>query len=308
MNTKGFCTDVFFQAALGWTKQQLDAGKPFFTYISPNAPHGPMIAPEKYKKRFLDMGYDGNLAGRYGMIENIDDNMGLLMKKLDEWKAWDNTLVIFMTDNGQAGRSAKKNGERVPVFTAGFKTGKGSPYEGGTHVPAFWRWKGPLGEGVDIPALTAHIDLYKTFCQLAGVQIPKGNQKIDGRSMLPLLEDPKAKWKDRHLFVHKGRWEKGEDPNLSKLKDCAVRTQRWRFVNNKELYDISADPYEKVDVAKDHPEVIAGIRKAYDRWWKNTVPLMVNEDAEFAKSHPQADRYNKQLKEKGIPDWKAPSL
>lgn len=308
VNTKGFCTDVFFQAALGWTKQQLDAGKPFFTYISPNAPHGPMIAPEKYKKRFLDMGYDGNLAGRYGMIENIDDNMGLLMKKLDEWKAWDNTLVIFMTDNGQAGRTAKKNGERVPVFTAGFKTGKGSPYEGGTHVPAFWRWKGTLGEGVDIPALTAHIDLYKTFCQLAGVQIPKGIQKIDGRSMLPLLEDPKAKWKDRHLFVHKGRWEKGEDPNLSKLKDCAVRTQRWRFVNNKELYDISADPYEKVDVAKDHPEVIAGIRKAYDRWWKNTVPLMVNEDAEFAKSHPQADRYNKQLKEKGIPDWKAPSL
>ena len=109
------------------------------------------------------------------MIENIDDNFGLLMQKLDEWKLWDNTLVIFMTDNGQAGRSGKLNGKRVPMYTAGFKTGKGSPYEGGTHVPAFWRWKGVLGEGVDIPALTAHIDLFKTFCQLAGAEIPDGH-------------------------------------------------------------------------------------------------------------------------------------
>ncbi|MCG8650042.1 MAG: sulfatase-like hydrolase/transferase, partial [Pirellulales bacterium] len=144
VQTKGFCTDVFFTAALGWTKEQLDAKRPFFTYLALNAPHGPMIAPEKYKQRFLDLGYDGNTAGRYGMIENIDDNFGLLMDKLDQWNAWDNTLVIFMTDNGQAGRRAKLNGKPVSLFTAGFKTGKGSPYEGGTHVPAFWRWKGVL--------------------------------------------------------------------------------------------------------------------------------------------------------------------
>ena len=70
------------------------------------------------------------------------------------------------------------------MYTAGFKTGKGSPYEGGTHVPAFWRWKGVLGEGVDIPALTAHIDMFQTFCQLAGARDPGGLQKIDGRSLL----------------------------------------------------------------------------------------------------------------------------
>jgi arylsulfatase A-like enzyme len=77
VQTKGFCTDVFFQAALGWIKKQHEAGKPYFAYISPNAPHGPMIAPEKYKKRWLDAGWDQNRAGRYGMIENIDDNIGL---------------------------------------------------------------------------------------------------------------------------------------------------------------------------------------------------------------------------------------
>lgn len=308
VQTKGFCTDVFFRAALGWTKKQLESETPFFTYLTLNAPHGPMIAPEKYKQRFLDLGYDANTAGRYGMIENIDDNFGLLMEKLDEWKAWENTLVIFMTDNGQAGRNAKLNGKKTSLFTAGFKTGKGSPYEGGTHVPAFWRWKGVLGEGVDINGLTAHIDLYKTFCQLAGAEIPAGIQEIDGRTMLPLLEDAKSKWPDRNLFVHQGRWEKGSDPNKAKYRNCAVRTQRWRLVNYKELFDIANDPYESKDVADMHPDVVAELRKAYDNWWKETVPLMVNEDVPYAERQPQAVRYEKQKASKGIPDWKVPAI
>ena len=308
VKTNGFCTDVFFRAALGWTKQQLEAKQPFFTYITLNAPHGPMIAPKKYKQRFLDLGWDKNTAGRYGMIENIDDNFGLLMQKLDEWNAWENTLVIFMTDNGQAGRSGKLNGKRAPIFTAGFKSGKGSPYEGGTHVPAFWYWKGKLGEGVDINGLTAHIDLYKTICDLAGVNVPMGIQKIDGRSLLPLLEDPKAEWPDRHLFTHQGRWKKFEDPNGSKFKNCAVRTARWRLVNNTELYDIKNDPYEKENVIDKHPEAVADIRKAYDAWWADTVPLMVNESVPNAPQQPQTVRYEKQKTTTGIPVWEWPAL
>lgn len=308
VQTKGFCTDVFFQAALGWIKKQHDADTPFFAYIAPNAPHGPMIAPEKYKRRFREMGWDEATQGRYGMLENIDDNFGLLMDKLDEWNLWDDTLVIFITDNGQAGRNGKLNGKREPIFTAGFKTGKGSPYEGGTHVPAFWRWKGKLGEGVDINALTAHIDFYKTFCDLAGVNIPGDVQPIDGRSLIGLLEDPNAAWPDRELFVHQGRWEKGSDPNEAKFRNCAVRTQRWRFVNNKELFDIQKDPYESTNVIEQHPDVVAKLRRAYDRWWDQTVPLMVNEDAPFAPRQPQEVRYEKQLAERGIPEWTPPAI
>ncbi|MEO2047761.1 MAG: arylsulfatase [Pirellulales bacterium] len=303
VRTKGFCTDVFFQAALGWIKKQRDSSTPYFAYISTNAPHGPMLAPKNNKQRFLDLGYDENTAGRYGMIENIDHNFGLLMQKLDQWEAWDNTLVIFMTDNGQAGRGGKLNGKRAKMFTAGYKTGKGTSYEGGTHVPAFWRWKGVLGEGTDISALTAHVDFYNTFCDLAGAKIPGGIQKLDGRSMLPLLEDPQADWPDRELFIHVGRWKKGEDPNESKFKKCAVRTQRWRFVNNKQLYDIANDPLESTNVIDQHPEVVEELRKAYAQWWAETVPLMVNEDRSLATEHPQAVRYEKQLKERGIPEW-----
>ena len=126
--------------------------------------------------------------------------------------------------------------------------------------------------------------------------------------MLPLLENPTADWADRQLFTHQGRWAKGADPNDSKFKNCAVRTQRWRFVNNRELFDIALDPFESTNVVQEHPDVVAELRKLYDQWWEETLPLMVNEDAPYAPAQPQAVRYEKQLSERGIPDWHAPAL
>ncbi len=321
VKTKGFCTDLFFHAALAWIKDQESgvrsqgAGQneertPYFAYISLNAPHGPYIAPESYKKRFLDAGYDEKTAGRYGMIENIDDNFGLLWEKLTEWKALENTLVIFMTDNGMSMPAIQVKGKkRLRPFNANMRGGKNSPNEGGTHVPAFWYWKGMLGESVDIDALTAHIDLYKTFCELAGAKLPAKIQKLDGRSLLPLLKDPKAEWADRELFFHCGRWPTGKR-DAFKFTKCGVRTERWRFTNNRELYDISVDPGETKDVAGAYPEVIDQLRKSYDKWWASTLPLMVNEDMPrvFATEQPLAVRYNKQLEETGIPEWAPAAL
>ena len=305
VKTKGFCTDVFFQAGLAWIKKQHEVKKPYFAYIALNAPHGPMIAPEQYKKRFLDAGYDEGTAGRYGMIENIDDNMGLLWTKLIEWKALENTLIIFMTDNGMSMRSISHKGKRITPYNVGMRGRKGTPNEGGTHVPAFWYWKGVLGEGVDIDALTSHIDLYQTFTELAGAKLPAKMHSMDGRSLLSLLENPKADWPDRELFVHCGRWDPGRR-DASKYTRCAVRTERWRFVNNEQLYDISADPNETTDVSANHPEVVKQLRQSYDQWWESVKPMMVNEDLPRVKEHPLHIRYNQQLESKGIPEW-APS-
>ncbi|CAA6692472.1 arylsulfatase [Lentimonas sp. CC10] len=314
VQTKGYCTDLFFDAGLSWIKQQITAEQPYFAYISTNAPHTPNIAPEKYTKRFEDMGWELNPkngpAGRFGMIENIDENFGRMMEKLEAWGALDNTLIIFMTDNGMSHVEGKKNGEITPFYTAGLKGKKCTPYEGGTHVPAFWYWKGVLGEGVDIDALTAHIDMYQTFCELTGVQLPEQMQELDGRSLLPLLENPESEWGDRELFVHVGRWSENQrvakDAESAKFINCAVRTDRWRFVNNKELYDISVDPGETTDVSANYPEVIDQIRKSYDAWWKKTVPLMVNEGLSTPgakKKHPLAERYKEQLSQGDIPEW-----
>jgi arylsulfatase len=316
VKTEGFCTDVFFESAMAWIKRQHDAKQPYFAYISLNAPHGPMFAPEKYKKRFLDEGYDENSAARYGMIENIDDNFGQLMQKLEEWQALDNTLVIFMTDNGMSMRPIHKGEEKIEPYNAGMKGRKNSAWEGGTHVPAFWYWKGVLSEGVEVDALTAHVDLYRTFAELAGAEIPDSKLPPGGRSMVALLEDSQAEWPDRNLFVHKGRWDDGRKNHLSreanKYNGAAVRTEQWRLVYSlqkgevlRHLSDISVDPGEKINVAAQNPEVVKELDAAYDQWWQSTEPFLVNENLPLIppEQMPLTLRYQEQLKTAGISQW-----
>ncbi len=304
VQTQGFCTDLFFDAGLAWIKSQLDADQPYFAYISLNAPHAPLVAPKQYTERFRKLGYDKGTAGRYGMVENIDDNFGKMLAKLEEWDALENTLVIFMTDNGATHLSGKLNGKKLKHFNAHLKGGKNSPDEGGTHVPAFWQWRGVLDENVDVEALTAHIDLYPTFVELAGADLPADVQALDGRSLLPLLENPHADWPDRELFVHCGRWNPGK-MDAAQYAKCAVRTERWRLVNNKELYDIAADPYQENDVAQSYPEVVEQLSKSYDQWWVSVQPFLINEGLPklSPEEFPFYIRYHEQLKESGIPDW-----
>ena len=108
VKTEGYCTDLFYHAGLGFIKSAKDGDRPFFAYISTNAPHGPFIAPEKNAQRFRDLGFPKNAAGFYGMIENIDENVGLLLDKLEEWELLENTIILFMSDNGMTGNGAGK--------------------------------------------------------------------------------------------------------------------------------------------------------------------------------------------------------
>ncbi len=318
VKTEGYCTDLFFDAGMSWIKEQHDANKPFFAYIATNAPHTPNIAPKKYTQRFREMGWataKGNSpAGRFGMIENIDENFGRMMQNLRDWNALDNTLVIFMTDNGMNYVSGKKNGKQTPFFTGGLRGQKGTAYEGGTRVPSFWHWPGVLKEDVDVNALTAHIDIFKTFADLASAELPAQMQELDGRSLLPVLEQPDSEWPDRELFVHVGRWDKthpkAKTMTAAKHVNCAVRTQRWRFVNNSELYDITADPREKTNVSGANPEVVAQLRRKYDAWWDKTVPLMINEGLATKRGRkklPLVERYKQETKSNPLPTWK-PSI
>lgn len=307
VRTRGFCTDVFFTAALGWIRERSQAGQPFFAYVAPNAPHGPMIAPDSYKQPFLDAGFDGNTAGRYGMIVNIDDNMGRLMSRLENWQLLDNTVVIFMTDNGQARLRGQRHGEDVPLWTAGLRTGKNSVGAGGTTVPCFWHWRGRLEAGQDIDALAAHIDLFPTLADLAKAELP-ANGQVEGRSLLPLLTSPEAYWPDRYLFVHQGRWKKGANPDDFRYRNFAVRNARYRLVNNTELFDVHNDPGETTNLIADYPEVVAAMRDAYDLWWEETRPLLINENVPNAEQQPYRVNYERQQQDSGIPDWAVPPL
>ena len=163
-------------------------------------------------------------------------------------------------------------------------------------------WKGVLKEGKDINQLTAHIDIYKTFVDLAGVKLPKKTQHLEGRSLVPLLEDKQENWSDRLLFFHCGRWKSGQVEN-AKYTKMAVRNQQWRFVNNEELYNVISDPGERINVASENPEVISKFQQPYNEWWSNSIPLMINENRKRVKKQPLHIKYEQQLKEIGIPFW-----
>lgn len=313
VRTEGYCTDLFFTAALGWIKQIKEKDKPFFAYITTNAPHGPFIAPPANTKRFTDLGFSAKTAGFYGMIENIDENMGRLMGKIEEWNLAEDTLLIFMSDNGMTGGGSgrgkvgvAKDGSPMNVYNAGMRGMKGSPDEGGVRVPFFVRWTGKLKPGRDVAALSAHIDLLPTLAELAGLrELPKN--QVEGRSLVPLLIDPKAKWKQRHLFTQIARWKTGSEPDEHMWKKYAVRNHRYRLVVDQ-LYDMKKDPNQTVNIADKHPDVVQSMRAAYQEFWKEARPLMVNETVPMSPTRPFHEWFNKQKATEGIPMWKVPSL
>ncbi|MEZ5942601.1 MAG: arylsulfatase [Planctomycetaceae bacterium] len=315
VKTEGFCTDIFFTAALGWIKEQKEADQPFFAYITTNAPHGPFIAPEKNAKRFTDLGFTPEQAGFYGMIENIDENMGQLLAKMEEWDLFEDTMLIFMSDNGMTGGGSGRMGKQMGTlpdgtpmypYNADMRGLKGSPDEGGVRVPFFVRWDGHFESGRDINYIAAHIDILPTLADLTGAGLPEN--QVEGRSLLPLLKDANAEWGDRFLFTHVGRWKTGENPDDSQWKKFAVRSQRYRFVDNNALYDMQEDPSQTKNIIDQHPELVAEYRKIYDEWWKTTRPLMVNETAEMSPVRPFHELHRKQLETTGIPDWQPPKL
>ncbi len=306
VKTKGYCTDVFFQEALGWIREQKE--QPFFAYIPTNAPHGPFIVGDDYREKYQGKVKDEKTASFFGMITNIDDNVGLLVKKLEEWGLANNTLLIFTTDNGSA------KGSRI--YNAGMKGGKGTINEGGSRVPLFFRLPGTTKPGQDFRQLARHIDIFPTLAEVAGADI--SDLKLEGRSLFSLLKNPKAEWAERHLYFHSGRWAKAgmegvhgkgdPNPDVHKYGKFAVRNEKWRLVGQETLYDIENDPGERTNVIKDHPEVVAELMQAYEGFWKKARPLMVNEDASLDVEKPFEASYLKQKAEGGIPAWIAPKL
>ena len=255
---KGFCTDVFFEAGHAFIRRCVAEKKPFFAYIATNAPHGPLHCPQRYMDLYKDQ--KPEIAAFFGMITNIDDNLGKTRALLEELGVADNTILIFTTDNGTAG------GNRV--FNAGMRGAKGSEYDGGHRVPFFLHWPaGGMGSKHAVTEIAHAVDVAPTILDLTGSSKPDGLE-FDGRSLRPLL-DPKveADWPDRLLVTDSQRVV---DP--IKWRKSAVMSNRWRLVNGTELYDIKADPGQKTDVAGEHPEQVSRMREFYEDWWAELEP------------------------------------
>jgi arylsulfatase len=276
VKTKGYCTDVFFDRALEWI-ESVKGDRPFYCHIATNAPHAPLQVRTEDEARYADEVDNQNVAKFFGMIANIDDNVGRLLERIAEWGIEQNTLVIFMNDNGGT--------VGVKVHNAGMRGGKNTPWIGGTRASSLWRWPGKL-EPADCDRLAAHIDIFPTLAELAGAKLSdEVEAQIEGRSLVPLLHDPRHAWEDRTLFTHIGRWPKGANVDDYKYAKCSVRTTRWHMVcdtdGQKEwqLFDMHADPGERTDVAADHRDEVEKLDARYDQWWASIQPRLVNENA-----------------------------
>ena len=270
---QGYCTDIWFDETISWIDQDRDA--PFFAYLATNTPHGPHWVPDRYRQPYLDH-VDYDVASFFGMIANIDENIGRLDAYLTESGLRDNTILIFMGDNGTA------TGENV--YNARMRGKKRSLYEGGHRVPCFIRW--PSGGLVGLRQIdqpTQCQDILPTLIDLCDLKGPASDQ-FDGVSLNAALrnEDPIA---DRMLFVQYGHACDGWS-GATRRGDAAVIWNRWRLAGDQ-LFDLSHDPGQQHNVASENPDTQAAMQAQYRAWWDsvggnldNHHPITIGSDLE----------------------------
>lgn len=273
----GYCTDVFTSEAIRFIED--NQTQPFFCYLAYNAPHTPLQVPDKYYEMYRDIdpaaGFENDdrpfppmnernkedARKVYAMVSNIDDNIGKLLKRLDELELSENTVILFMTDNGP----------QQPRYIAGMRGRKGSVYRGGVRVPFFMHYPQQT-RAKHISATTAHIDILPTLAEICNAQLPKN--KIDGKSLVPLIENDEPLWPERSLFFY---WTR-RYPEL--YNNMALHKGDYKLVgmtsydapiSEFELYDISKDPYELENIIAENSDLAAGLKAEMNQVYRELI-------------------------------------
>ncbi|MFO8081365.1 MAG: arylsulfatase [Armatimonadota bacterium] len=259
----GYCTDIWFEEAMSFIEENRE--EPFFAYVSTNAPHSPYLVADEY----ADL-YRGNEdipePEFYGMITNIDENFGKLRRHLQDLEIEDDTILIFMTDNGTSGGWYDNTGQG---YNAGMRGRKGSYYDGGHRVPFIVRWpNGNITGGNEINDLVTHMDLLPTFCDLCDLDVPD-HKPWDGMSFAPILRGENASMPDREVFL---QFRQSTEP--PEMWDNGVMCRDWRLIGGKELYYMPADPGQKNDVSEQYPDMVRRLRIAHEEFWAEIEGLL----------------------------------
>lgn len=260
ISSRGYITDVLTDEAISFIQQQGE--DPWFCYVPYNAPHSPWLVPESFFAPYTQAGLDNTTACAYAMVENLDWNTGRLLEALNRSGLNNDTIVIFLTDNGP-------NSNR---FNGGMRGRKGSVHEGGVRVPLFIRWTGKIAPGRTVQQICAHIDLLPTLLEMCDLR-HQPEASIDGVSLWPIIQESttEKEWPDRLLFTSR---TSGDEESLDNIRG-AVRSDRWRatYENSRwSLFDMQTDPAQKADVASSHPEVTTKLANSYRAWLKDVHP------------------------------------
>jgi arylsulfatase A-like enzyme len=276
---EGYCSDIFAENAIEFIEDNKDS--PFFCYLSFNAPHTPLQVPDSYYQMYADVdpsvvfkknnAADTEMSEKdkedarkvYGMVTNIDDNLGKLFKKLESLGIEENTIVIFMTDNGP----------QQLRYVGGMRGKKGSVYRGGNRVPFFLSYPALFKGNQDIETTAAHIDVLPTIAEICDVALPTQN-KIDGNNLLPLIKKEDVTWADRSLFFY---WTR-RYPEL--YKNIALQKGDYKLVGQTdynaaiedfELFNIKSDPNEQKNLVSTNTKKANELKKELDATYKELV-------------------------------------
>ncbi len=262
---EGYCTDVFFNETMRFIKEKKD--EPFFIYLAPNITHLPLRVAERYSKPHVEKGIDEKLAILYGMIDNLDENVGRLMACLKKERIDENTIILFTTDDGVQGAAVSRTPD---YWNMGMRGNKGSKEEGGHRVFSLLRWpRGSIGAGTDNNTLISVMDVYPTLLDLCGLQRP-AKVEFSGRSFKPYLAKPLHPQNDERMFI----FYYFTPRRLDDRKDACVIWKNWRLLGGENLYDISKDRLQQNDVAAEFPEVVTKMTAEFDAYHARGLMLI----------------------------------
>ena len=251
---KGYCDDFWFDEAMKWMRDKSQMNSPFFCYLATNLPHFP-----EWIDSIQSVPYESSgAADFYAMISNVDKNMGRLDQFLKDNGLFENTILIYLTDNGTVHKE---------VFNAGMTGGKCTRTEGGHRVPCFVRWPGgKLADPHDIETPAQVQDILPTLIDICGLKKP-ANAQFDGISLSPLLHGKTIP--DRIFAIQYYQ-------NSIEKYDAAIVWNQWRLLplNGDKLYDIRTDLAQKTNIASQHPEVVEKMKSFYEGWWQEVEPLI----------------------------------
>jgi len=252
IETEGYITDILTDAAISFMEDAQSSRQPFLCYVPYNVPHTPIIVGDELYEKYRAMGLNDFDAGVYGMLENMDDNIARMLAFLDEQGLSDNTIVIFLSDNGP-------NSNR---YNNGLRGKKSSVYDGGVRVPFVIRWPAKLKPTQRIDTLAAHIDILPTLAQLCGVELDPALE-LDGRDLSPLLFGQEFIFSNRLIYTFPYTRPTG------KPLPGSVRNPRWTAARHWDsdwtLHRNLLDPGQQHDLAAEHPEILRQLVTAYER-------------------------------------------
>ncbi|SFR51586.1 Arylsulfatase A [Robiginitalea myxolifaciens] len=267
---EGYLADDLTTHAISYIENHQE--EPFLLYLALNTPHSPMQVPDSYWEKFRDRELRQRYAGdepedenftraALAMVSNIDDNVGRVVAQLETLELAENTIVVYLSDNGP-------NGWR---YNGGMRGKKGSTDEGGVRSPCFIRWKGNLPAGKRLDHIASALDLFPTLANLTGLDTGRLSE-LDGRNIAPLLHGESQDWQDHLIFNH---WN----------GKTSIRSQDFRLDEQGRLYEIRSDRGQLTKVNTRYPEIEAQLQAARDLWTENTLGQGVK-DRPYTLGHP----------------------